>query len=354
MELPLFSEQRMNCAWFRNGLSAQTSLSRNLVKNRQLSTIRKVQGPVSIKVFRFDAFEPGNPLAIRDFAGEEGQLLPALTKWFTNTAQPKQRACLTPYFEQHSHINLPYELILPPDNETSQFGESVTHFLDWLSHTGDAIHNSLAELLRDHLSYLPPSPAFHSRFLRFEAPAALLSVGLEFNNSRNDSRCLLEQLYIAQAPLSALPVDLQNDVPTPELVKEAGKGDIYDSSIWIGLEPTYTPWHRDPNPNLFCQLQSSKVIRMLPPRHGEQLFLQTRAKLGQTGSSRIRGEEMMQGAERQVLYDTVWSDSVIEEDMMEVTLTRGDALYIPKGWWHSVRSEGGRGTLNASVNWWFR
>lgn len=344
----------MDCAWFRNGVSAQSSLLRTFVNNRRLSTIRQVQGPVSVTVFQRDAFDAGKPLTIRDFTGKQSQLLPALTKWFTNTAQPPQRACFTPYFEQHSHISLPYELILPPTTETSQFGESVTHFLDWLSQPGDVAHNSLAELLRGYLSYLPPAPAFHSRFLRFEAPVALLSAGLEFNSTLKDSCCLLEQLYIAQAPLNTLPADLQNDVPTPELVKGAGKGDIYDSSIWIGLEPTYTPWHRDPNPNLFCQLQSSKVVRTLPPRRGEQLFLQTRARLGQAGSSRIRGEEMMQGAERQVLYDAVWGDLSTQEDMLEVTLTRGDALYIPKGWWHSVRSEGGRGTLNASVNWWFR
>ncbi|KAK0628732.1 Clavaminate synthase-like protein, partial [Bombardia bombarda] len=170
----------------------------------------------------------------------------------------------------------------------------------------------------------------------------------------------LQQLYIAQAPLNALPPPLQSDLPTLELVKTAGKGDVYNSSVWLGLAPTYTPWHRDPNPNLFCQMVGSKVVRLLPPRLGEHLFHRARAQLGQStgGSSRIRGEEMMQGEERRVLLEAVWGDSEegggVPDEMREVILGPRDMLFIPKGWWHSVKSLGEDGRLNASVNWWFR
>jgi len=35
-----------------------------------------------------------------------------------------------------------------------------------------------------------------------------------------------------------------------------------------------------------------------------------------------------------------------------VEVSPGDALFIPKGWWHSIKSVGIG--VTASVNWWFR
>jgi len=49
----------------------------------------------------------------------------------------------------------------------------------------------------------------------------------------------------------------------------------------------------------------------------------------------------------------VWSDG---EDTIggawQTELDAGDALFIPKGWWHSVKGLGDG--INGSVNWWFR
>jgi len=162
------------------------------------------------------------------------------------------------------------------------------------------------------------------------------------------------ELYIAQSSLTDLPEALRVDLTTPELVLRAGRGDIYNSSIWLGTEPTYTPLHRDPNPNLFCQLCSHKVARLLPPAQGDRLFFEVQARLRQQANSRIRTTAMMEGKEREVLREAIWGGDTLAEGLYEAELGPGDALFIPKGWWHSVKSRESEGQLNGSVNWWFR
>lgn len=153
-----------------------------------------------------------------------------------------------------------------------------------------------------------------------------------------------QRLYVAQASLSRLPKPLQDDLPTPDLVTKAGKGDIYDASVWLGLAPTYTPLHRDPNPNLYLQLAGRKVVRLLEPSVGQSVFTAIQAELGRQGSSRFRGDEMMKGEEKALLEAEIWLDkpTVMRTDDvgMEVTLDTGESMFIPQGWWHSVKSIG--------------
>lgn len=171
-------------------------------------------------------------------------------------------------------------------------------------------------------------------------------------------------IYLAQCDLSSLPQALQDDVPIPRLLHPstvAGiKGDIYASSLWLGRPPTYTPLHRDPNPNLFVQLAGKKTVRILPPEIGEALYRDLMTALpaqSSSVSSRIRGEEMMRGPQKLLLHDAIWDGSsryskLLRSHCLETTLGLGDTLFTPKGWWHSVKSIGTG--VTASVNWWFR
>ena len=98
-----------------------------------------------------------------------------------------------------------------------------------------------------------------------------------------------------------------------------------------------------------------KVVRLVKPAAGDALFRNVQTKLGRSGSSRIRLADMMYGPERELLHEMVWEDGEAHDaEMFEARVGPGDALFIPMGWWHSVRSEGEGGSLNASVNWWFR
>ncbi|KAK4951150.1 hypothetical protein LTR66_013868 [Elasticomyces elasticus] len=163
------------------------------------------------------------------------------------------------------------------------------------------------------------------------------------------------KIYLAQCSLNDLPQQLRDDVPTPEIVTKAGKGDIYDTSIWLGLAPTYTPVHRDPNPNLFVQLAGQKRVRLFRPHIGASLFHYVQQQIGGNANAMMRGSEMMQGKEKDALEKVVWDDGLGDGpsvDGWEAELGPGDGLFIPKGWWHSVRGIGGG--MTGSVNWWFR
>jgi Cupin-like domain len=181
----------------------------------------------------------------------------------------------------------------------------------------------------------------------------LLLDHLELSTSSNYS------LYLAQCSLPSLPKTLQADLTTPQIVLKAGRGDIYDSSLWLGRPPTYTPLHRDPNPNLLMQLAGRKIVRLFPPDIGLAIFERVQQTMGQNASAIFRGEEMMQGAEKELLEREVWDDGNSADPGkaalrlgLEARIKLGEALFIPKGWWHSVKGVGEG--VTASVNWWFR
>ncbi|KAJ5193681.1 hypothetical protein N7491_001012 [Penicillium cf. griseofulvum] len=192
-------------------------------------------------------------------------------------------------------------------------------------------------------------------FRQFHAPLSLFLDWIRTAEATPQST----RLYLAQCQLLDLPPVLREDFPTPDLVARAGKGDVYDTNVWIGHPPTYTPLHRDPNPNLFVQLAGEKVVRLLAPADGQAVFGAVRRKLGKSGSreaAAFRGEEMMQGRERALLDEMVWGTpmSAGSDDGVgfEACVRAGDGLFIPKGWWHSIKGVGGG--VTASVNWWFR
>ncbi|CAN8098397.1 unnamed protein product [Discula destructiva] len=340
----------------------------------------------------FDAEKPllmkASPLFVRSPAA-----MPAVTKWFGSkiTAQSeiglKKRHTMSAYLRSFSDTILPYELAYPQPRLIKSDPETVQQFIESLdaedsseagsdmspTHFAFESKKQLGPLIKDMLplGYSDSNPTRRQHILRFHAPLALLEAAIDFNLKRPNAG--MRKLYVAQAPLNDLPQQLQDDLPVPDIVKLAGKGDIYNSSIWLGLEPIYTPLHRDPNPNLFIQLRGKKLIRLLPPASGSQLYRDVllRVGAGQSGNPRIRGPEMMDGPETELLRKAVWDNGglravrapkdvpIAHQDLSRTQmrgafLQPGDALFIPKGWWHSVISIGKEGALNASVNWWFR
>lgn len=297
---------------------------------------------IHVDEFRQQHFVPEIPLRICspqepfDAMGNQ-KLYPAQDKWFvrerlyfrnSSFLHPDNFVPNKDYLSQFAADTiLPYELTISPKNETQQ------KILDSQDEVGQVLASLMAR---------SPDLTFH----RFDAPLSLF-----LRTFDTLPRHRLQGLYIAQAQIPDLPKQLQDDLPTPRIVTEAGKGDIYDKNIWLGLGPTYTPLHKDPNPNFFLQLAGRKTIRMFAPDVGLRIFRDVQEKIGQQASAQIRGEEMMDGPEKSALKFATWSPEARME-CFEFTLRPGQAVFMPKGWWHTVK--GGRFAVNASVNWWFR
>ena len=154
------------------------------------------------------------------------------------------------------------------------------------------------------------------------------------------------RFYIAQAPLSALPHTLQADFPTPHLVREAGSGDVYGTSLWMGMGGSCTPLHRDPNPNLLVQLAGKKRVRLVEDSVGRGILERVRRSSG-TGIARgnnVRGDEMMKEERTQLEWE-MWENE--DAKGWEGTVDANDGVFIPTGWWHAIRGE--HEGLNVSV-----
>lgn len=267
----------------------------------------------SIDHFREQCFVPERPTILpRQFFRDT----PAVEHWFrpgpTQNDTPRLRLN-TEYLEQHgSNAFVPLELTQPSTSVSTELS-----------------------------------------FRQFHAP---LSLFLQWMQTAETNPQQATRLYLAQCQLSDLPQILRDDFPVPDLVARAGRGDVYDANIWIGHPPTYTPLHRDPNPNLFVQLAGEKVVRLASPDDGLGLFATVRRQLGRSGNreaAAIRGDEMMQGPERALLERVVWGDADTQgsdKEGYEARLGPGDGLFIPKGWWHSIKGIGEGVTASVSLS----
>ncbi|KAI1478107.1 Clavaminate synthase-like protein [Daldinia eschscholtzii] len=310
--------------------------------------VESVIGNVDLDSFRKVAWVPETPLLLQSFHN-----LPAMQKWF-HYGSESSSASFTQHMRPYEDLILPYEFTAPRISPEKKDLESnvLLCFGTWLRESSESKKEYLTAIVEAIIKSSSDSDSFEnpSNFQQFNAPLSLIMSASQFNKTQSDPSKRITNLYVAQSDLRDLPEPLSQDLPVPDIVKYAGKGDVYGSSIWLGLQPTYTPLHRDPNPNVFCQLVSSKRIRLMAPDQGDDLYARIRRLLGSSGNSRFRGAEMMEGRERELLHHAVWN----EESVDEVLLNPGDGLFIPKGWWHSVASNGNAGELNASVNWWYR
>ena len=312
---------------------------------RAVDTLRGPLNSIDIHEFRDKAFQPEKPLLITlkgDLKSANIRTskcpIPAAEKWFesigSESGPSSQGSTISHhYLSPFGATILPYELVV----DSSQRHTSVID--NGSGSQGVAGESQDLSTILNNLT----KGSSDGAFIRFNAPLSLF-----LQACRMKSR---PRLYIAQAQIADMPKQLQDDVPIPRLVKEAGKGDIYDANIWMGIPPTYTPLHKDPNPNLFVQLASNKCVRIFRPSVGISIFREVQQRIGRRSSSAFRGEEMMEGPERIALDEVVWGQPMGEEGY-EVVVSPGDALFIPKGWWHSIKSIGSE--VTASVNWWFR
>jgi hypothetical protein len=94
------------------------------------------------------------------------------------------------------------------------------------------------------------------------------------------------------------------------------------AALWFGPAGTVTPLHHDQCNILFCQIHGRKRIRMLPP---------TETFLHRDATSMYAAIDADKPDLRRF---PEWSDARV----IDVVVEPGEALFIPVGWWHHVRS----------------
>ena len=149
--------------------------------------------------------------------------------------------------------------------------------------------------------------------------------------------------YMAQVSVHALPEAARRlfaeHVPT---LAPAASPPPYRTNVWLGPTGTVTPAHRDPYPNIVVQLLGAKVVRLYTPGDAGMYPFERGASL-QTNTSRVDVE----AAEIDPQFAAFAARR--RDDERVVTLAPGDALHIPRHWWHHVRAT----SVSATVNFWW-
>lgn len=288
----------------------------------------------SLETFRTNAFEPQTPAVLPrgTFNG-----LPAIDKWFAEVGGKK--LLNASYLARYGSAIVPLEF--SNEDHFTRTEQSLSFFLECV----EASSSTYTKRPNRYFSGFVPGARAVKRTKKsndfFSASDITKSAPAKPTQPAKPKKPTA-RVYLAQAPIANLPQGLRDDVPSPGIVLKAGKGDVYDSSIWLGEAPTYTPLHRDPNPNLFVQLAGKKIVRLFRPEVGRSIFAKVQKKIGGGANANIRGEEMMQGAEKKALEHEVWGEGNNEFKSVawEAELEAGDGLFIPKGWWHSVKGIG--------------
>ncbi|KAL8702417.1 MAG: hypothetical protein Q9201_004418 [Fulgogasparrea decipioides] len=153
-----------------------------------------------------------------------------------STWRPVQRlkdSTLETFREAAFHRSLPAQL---PPKTFKNFPASTK----WFREAEPAFNSSYLGQFGDPMVPMELTrPESHNyKGAQFERADAPFSIFLAWAAQADANS--LQRLYVAQAPVDALPKPLRDDLPTPELVAKAGKGDIYNANIWLGIAPTCT------------------------------------------------------------------------------------------------------------------
>jgi lysine-specific demethylase 8 len=146
--------------------------------------------------------------------------------------------------------------------------------------------------------------------------------------------------YLAQHAFLDRAPALAAEAPAPRYIP-AGRTPL--RQLWLGPGGTITPLHRDPYDNLLCQAYGTKAVRLYAAAQAPSLYaFQQPAALRNTSRCEVwdpRGGTATAAAFPAFAAAPFW----------EGVLAPGEALALPRGVWHAVRS------LDASISlsfWW--
>ncbi|KAF8138280.1 cupin-like domain-containing protein [Boletus edulis] len=145
---------------------------------------------------------------------------------------------------------------------------------------------------------------------------------------------------------------LRADVP-PEVdfVRDALDRTPDAVNLWIGGSDSVTSIHSDSYENMYTVVRGTKHFTLLPPSEGwclqERLY---------PHAVYTRELDLLPSHEASPVRWSSVSDPDLPDALppeahpIQITLTAGDTLYLPVGWWHFVRQSG---DITIALNWWY-
>ena len=148
--------------------------------------------------------------------------------------------------------------------------------------------------------------------------------------------------YLAQHDLFRQIPELKRDICIPDycFAKETVDPDCVSINAWFGPGGTISPAHTDPHDNLLAQVVGHKFVRLFPPSVSECMRPFQDPLLSNTSMIDVEGTTALADYPE---FGIAW------ENGYDCLLNEGDILFIPKGWWHYVRSL----STSFSVSFWF-
>eukprot|EP00465_Bigelowiella_longifila_P004953 CAMPEP_0185267000 /NCGR_PEP_ID=MMETSP1359-20130426/33064_1 /TAXON_ID=552665 /ORGANISM="Bigelowiella longifila, Strain CCMP242" /LENGTH=248 /DNA_ID=CAMNT_0027857149 /DNA_START=23 /DNA_END=766 /DNA_ORIENTATION=- len=169
-------------------------------------------------------------------------------------------------------------------------------------------------------------------------------------NSFGTAQQSIPKMYLAQYDLREQYPDLGDDIEydylTREILSSCGRGEVQRVNFWVG--PSFgcnSPMHRDPFHNFFVQIRGHKSLLLCPEKHADFLELYPPP---QKNTSSLDFASCNANAE--VLFRNIPEVSTLSMDLEAAVIAPGDAVYIPKGYFHHFASQGNSATI--SVNFW--
>ena len=175
------------------------------------------------------------------------------------------------------------------------------------------------------------APSFKHKLMAF-------SEFLRLSGLDTEGACPGYAAYLAQHLLFDQFPELLGDLGSPPWPRGASAVD--PPRAWIGGAGSRTPPHRDPKDNFLMQVKGEKFCRLYPPSS----TMYTHTKPGLTHVSRVP----LHALGRYELGEQ-YPGFPSRGGFTDVILKPGDALYIPRGWYHYVQSI----SPSISVNFWF-
>jgi len=152
-------------------------------------------------------------------------------------------------------------------------------------------------------------------------------------------------LYLAQ---NDLPAPLEADIKIPAVCctpdYNMGEGRLYQRNFWMGPAGCYSPLHYDPLDNLLTQIVGRKRVFLLDPNKVDPTSLY----VGQDHEQQYNTSAVRDVEDPNYRLHPKFRQAV--PHLCTTELHPGDSLFIPKKWWHAVRSL----DLTISVNVWWR